>query len=841
MQLTIPELSLVVLVGASGSGKSTFARRHFRPTEVLSSDVYRGFVSDDENDQSATNDAFEALHYMAGKRLARGNLVVVDATNVQPEARKPLIALARQYHCVPVAIVFNLPEQLCHQRNEGRPDRAFGPHVVRGQTRSMRRSLGSLRREGFRRVHVLSAPEEIEGVEIVRERLREDLRVLSGSFDVIGDIHGCHDELVALLEALGYQRGEETWSHSEGRKAVFVGDLVDRGPGIPDVLALVMGMVQHGTALCVEGNHESKLVRKLRGHNVQISHGLAQSLAQIDERPEPFKQEITRFLEGLPSHYVVDGGKLVVAHAGLKQEMHGRTSRAVRAFALYGETTGETDEFGLPVRLNWAGDYRGSATVVYGHTPVAEAEWQNNTINIDTGCVFGGRLTALRYPEKELVSIAAAREYYAPARPLTPVKPETRPDDLLDLEDVLGKRIVETRLHGKITIMEEQASAALEVMSRFAADPRWLVYLPPTMSPTETTAEPDLLEHPAEAFAYFRAEGVPRVVCEQKHMGSRGVLVVCRDDAVAKQRFGMESPNGGVCYTRTGRPFFPEQAVEREVLERVRAALGHVGFWERFETDWVCLDAEVMPWSAKAQELLQQQYAAVGSAARGSLAAAVAALEQARKSGVDIGDLLPRFTDRLSMVERYVDAYGHYCWPVASVADLRIAPFHVLATEGHVHADRDHLWHMTTLAELCAADGSLLLATPYREVDVTDEASQADAVTWWQKLTSKGGEGMVVKPLDFTVHGPRGLVQPAVKVRGREYLRIIYGPEYTAPENLTQLRRRAVGRKRALASREFALGIEALERFVRREPLYRVHECIFAVLALESEPVDPRL
>jgi protein phosphatase len=556
----------------------------------------------------------------------------------------------------------------------------------------------------------------------------------------------------------------------------------------------------------------------------------------------------------------------------------------VQAFALYGETTGETDEFGLPVRANWASDYRGPALVVYGHTPVPEPEWQNGTINVDTGCVFGGRLTALRYPEKELVSVPAARVYYEPARPLAAASAAPgeapRMDDLLDLQDVLGKRIIETRLHGKITIREEQASAALEVMSRFAIDPRWLVYLPPTMSPTETSLEPDLLEHPAQAFAYYRAEGVPRVVCEEKHMGSRAVAIVCREPEVAMRRFHAKAPSGGVCYTRTGRPFFDDAVVEAEVLTRLRGALEQADLWQRLDTDWICLDAEIMPWSAKAQALLRQQYAAVGAAARGGLQAAVAALERAadratevagsgqavdRTSetaapgravdrgsdiaarghaadrGSDIAALRDLYAGRLAMAEQYIAAYRRYCWSVESVADLRIAPFHLLASEGAVHADRDHVWHMEMLAEVCAADPALLVATPFRVVDVTDAASEADAIRWWEELTGRGGEGMVVKPLDFTVRGARGLVQPAVKCRGREYLRIIYGPEYTAPDNLAQLRSRAVGRKRALASREFALGIESLERFVRREPLYRVHECVFGVLALESEPVDPRL
>lgn len=324
-------------------------------------------------------------------------------------------------------------------------------------------------------------------------------------------------------------------------------------------------------------------------------------------------------------------------------------------------------------------------------------------------------------------------------------------------------------------------------------------------------------------------------------MGSRAVAVVCRDPDVAKRRFRVDSASAGACYTRTGRPFFDDAGLELAVLERLRLAVDRSGLWDRLRSDWVCLDAEIMPWSAKAQELLRRQYAAVGSAARGALPPAVAALDRAADRGIDVADLPRRFADRLTMAEQYVDAYRRYCWPVAGIADLRIAPFHLLASEGAVHADKDHVWHMETLSEMCRIDPELLLATPHRLVDVTHAGSEAAAVEWWQELTGGGGEGMVVKPLDFTVKGRRGLVQPAIKCRGREYLRIIYGPEYTAPENLAQLRHRSVGRKRALASREFALGIEALERFVREEPLYRVHECVFGVLAFESEPVDPRL
>jgi len=851
--VTIPELALVVLIGPSGCGKSTFARKHFRATEVLSSDYCRGLVSDDENNQAATMDAFEVLHFIARKRLAAGKLTVVDATNVQPEARKPLVELAREFHCLPVAIVLNLPEKICHERNKGRSDREFGPHVIRQQTQQLRRSMRGLEREGFRHVFTLETPEEIEAVTIERQPLWNNLRHEHGPFDIIGDIHGCYDELLELLGKLGYGlnsgRDDSTVvTPPSGRKAVFLGDLVDRGPKIPEVLKLVMGMVESGNALCVPGNHDMKLMRKLKGRNVQVTHGLANSLEQLEKETEEFRNKVAAFVDDLVSHYVLDDGKLVVAHAGMKEEMQGRGSGAVREFALFGETTGESDEFGLPIRYDWASEYRGKAMVVYGHTPVPDPEWLNRTMNIDTGCVFGGKLTALRYPERELISVPAHATYAVPARPFINLDAQAPKlstqqalDDVLDMEDVLGKRIISTRLYHNVTIREENGIAALEVMSRFAANPKWLIYLPPTMSPTETSQEAGLLEHPAEAFAYYRHEGIPTVICEEKHMGSRAIVIVCRDEDVARQRFGVVNEGIGIVYTRTGRRFFDKAEVEQEFLKRVHAALTSAKFWDEFKTGWFCFDCELMPWSAKAQELLKQQYAAVGSAAKEALGESVDTLRKAVGRGLDLNELLDRTVQRELMASEFIEAYRRYCWVVESINDLKLAPFHILANEGRVHTNQPHTWHMETLARFCAADPKLLLATPYKIVDVTIAKSQTAGIEWWNEMTGRGGEGMVIKPLDFISKGSRGIVQPAVKCRGREYLRIIYGPEYTAIENLERLKTRAVGAKRSLALREFALGIEALERFVREEPLRRVHECVFGVLALESEPVDPRL
>ncbi|MFG2775356.1 polynucleotide kinase-phosphatase [Streptomyces sp. NPDC048350] len=847
-RLPVTDLSLVVLIGASGSGKSTFARRHFKPTEVISSDFCRGLVADDENDQSASRDAFDVLHYIAGKRLEAGRLTVVDATNVQQEARRQLVQLARQYDVLPIAIVLDLPEEVCQARNAARPDRADMPrHVIQRHRRELRRSLRGLEREGFRKVHVLRSVEEVEAAEVVLEKRFNDLRHLTGPFDIIGDIHGCRSELETLLARLGYVDGH----HPEGRTAVFVGDLVDRGPDSPGVLRRVMGMVAAGDALCVPGNHENKLGRWLKGRKVQETHGLAETIEQLGQESEEFRAEVGAFIDGLVSHYVLDEGKLVVCHAGLPEKYHGRTSGRVRSHALYGDTTGETDEFGLPVRYPWTEEYRGRATVVYGHTPVPNTSWVNNTICLDTGAVFGGRMTALRWPERELVDVPAEKVWYEPARPLATEAPGGHEGRPLDLADVHGRRIVETRQMGNVSVREENAAAALEVMSRFAVDPRLLAYLPPTMAPTATSKEDGYLEHPAEAFAQYRADGVERVVCEEKHMGSRAVALVCRDEESARERFGVTGVTGAL-HTRTGRPFFDDPEVTEQVLERLRSAVTAAGLWDELAAsdsasgagDWLLLDGELMPWSLKSAGLLRSQYAAVGAASGAVFPGALGALEQAVARGVSgVDALLAKQRERAADAEAFTEAYRRYCWPTQGLEGVRFAPFQILAARGRSLAAVPHDEQLGWLDRMTDSDPTgLLQATRRLVVDTGDEASVRAGVDWWLEMTAAGGEGMVVKPLAAFVRGSGGrLVQPGVKVRGREYLRIIYGPEYTRPENLERLRNRFLGHKRSLALREYALGLEALDRLAGGEPLWRVHEAVFAVLALESEPVDPRL
>ena len=859
----IPDFALVCLIGPSGAGKSTLAAAHFLDTEVVSSDRCRARVADDETAMDANEEAFELLQATVAIRLRRRRLTVVDATSVRREDRASLVALARLHHALPVALVLDVDPRLCAERNANRAGRPDGEGVPRRHSQALRRGLKGLGKEGFRAVRVLRTPEDIAALEIVREPLYTDQRDAHGPFDIVGDVHGCLEELAELLERLGYRiepyvpfdAGAEAGGerpivarHPEGRQVIFVGDIADRGPRNVDCWRLVMGMCEAGSARAVVGNHDYKLNGWLRGRKVTLAHGLDLTVAELERASAGFRERLSAFVYDLRSHLWLDGGALVVAHAGLKAEMHGRGSAAVRAFAMYGETNGEVDEFGLPVRLDWAREYRGEAAVVYGHVPAPDAEWLGDTLCVDTGCVFGNRLTALRWPEREIVSVAAREQYAVPARSLESARgPTARADHerLLYFDDYARRLRIETRLGHAVTVPEENVLAALEATSRFALDPRWLIYLPPTMAAPPTAPEGPCLEHPEQALGFYTKRGVTDLVVEEKHMGSRALLVVCRDAAAAHARFGTDEGRVGTVYSRRGRAFFDDAALEAALVGRVGEAIGRAGLWEELGTDWLLLDAELMPWSAKAQGLLDVQYLPTAAGAEASAEALLASLDAVRPESLEgadealatlRADALAR-RDNARAMRRTI---AGYCHDVHGIDDYRLAPFHLLAAEGRVFTDRPHAWHMETIARI-ASDDPVLQPTGWRAVDA-GEADAREAVTeWWTAHTEAGGEGLVIKPARFTVHGSKGLVQPAVKVRGRDYLRLIYGPDYDLADNLERLRERATGRKASLAEREFRLGHEGLCRFVERRPLREVHECVLGVLALESEAVDPRL
>ncbi len=422
--LAIPSPSLVVMIGVAGSGKTTFCRRHFKPPQIVSSDDARALIALDASDQSVTPAAFALAHARTEERLRRGLLTVFDATSITPAARRALLSLAGRHHLPAVACLLDLPIERCIAQDRARPDRRVGRAVIVRQSQALAASLPGLGREGFAQVHRIGSEDAAARAGVAMVPLPCDLRHEQGPFDFIGDVHGCARELTELLRRLGYARrsARTPFRHPEGRRAVLLGDLVDRGPRIIEAVRIAMRMVDDGAAFCVPGNHEETLLRCLDGEPVKRSPGILRSLQQIEALPKArrarFVEELRQFVAALPPHLVLDRGRLAAAHAGLKAEHVGRDSAEARRFALRGETTGEVDHYGLPVRVHWAAAYRGRALVVYGHTPVTAPEWIHNTVNIDTGCVYGGRLTALRYPEQTLVSVRAARPYYQPRRAL---------------------------------------------------------------------------------------------------------------------------------------------------------------------------------------------------------------------------------------------------------------------------------------------------------------------------------------------------------------------------------------------------------------------------------------
>jgi len=422
--LAVPSPSLVLMVGPAGSGKTTFCRRNFPAASVISSDDCRAAIAGDPADQSATPAAFALAHERLEARLRRRRLAVLDATSLTPHARAAALDLAARHHLPAVAIVLDVPPEVCARHDAARPDRRrVGRRVIEEHARELRRALDALPGEGFRAIHHLRGAPPPAGLRVTIEPLPCDRSADSGPFDIIGDVHGCLRELRLLLERLGYRRPtpRAPYAHPRDRRAVFLGDLVDRGPRIVETARLAMAMAAAGSALCVPGNHDAELASILRGEapDAAPGPGTARSLEQIEAAARAgrvFTAAFPEFVGSLPAHLLLDGGRLAVAHAGLRAEYIGRDSQVVRRFALFGENTGGLDRYGLPVRVNWARGYAGRTFVVYGHTPVPRPETIGNTMNIDTGCVYGGALTALRWPERRTVAVRAPRIYYRSPR-----------------------------------------------------------------------------------------------------------------------------------------------------------------------------------------------------------------------------------------------------------------------------------------------------------------------------------------------------------------------------------------------------------------------------------------
>lgn len=864
MQIQLPYAGIVLLVGPSNSGKSTWLKQliedeTIRPSEVVSSDDYRKLVGDvehidwkghppDEADtlyeayQDISTEAFALMTSLIEARARLNKLTIIDATHLYASDRKRYIELARQLHQPVYALVLDVEQHILLERDQQR-DFPRGGRRVKQQVQVFNREKRSMKREGFDQVYIIANVDEVDLTRQMNNRLHLST---DDGIDVIGDIHGCFDEFIELLERLGYIQNEEgLYVHPEGRTFLSLGDIMSRGPKSLDTILFFIRHVEAGVAKMIDSNHGWKVLRWLEGRNVTMKHGdelFVEELHAFEEEngaelTEALKSSMKRLLKSAPSHYVLtkhDVPTAVCVHAGIRDEFIGKSSREISDFCRYGDNDG-FDDAGKPIRKDWTVHHRSNKLIIWGHDPRPRPLRLNQTINIDQGVVFGGRLTAFRYPEQTIVQVEAKQDYaQVDDNPLAML--EAKRLNPPNIGKFMNGYTVETEAIGSVKVSKETALPSIDLVSHHTVPLEELVYIPPTMSPTpKPAAEEGYLEHPNEAIDYYRELGITRLIAEKKHMGSRAILLLFKNEDAAEQAIGRRTK--GIIYTRSGRRFF-ESEQELEVVTRLHQSLTSNDYFTSHQTEFVLLDAEILPWNLKARELIRNQYAHVAEQALLDRAQLKRSLESAVNRVDGVREWYTEVSQKLEQAETFKQAYQTYCWDVKDINAIKIAPFHVLAHSEETFFDKTHEWHMTMNQRFSEMD-ELFLATDYRIIE--DAETAIDVIEWWKSMTEDGHEGIVIKPERFLTQVEGKLIQPAIKVRGRKYLSIIYGMDYLEPENLKRLKKRNVSKKQKLALREFALGIEGVKRFVERDSLERYHECVLATLAMEAEPVDPRL
>jgi polynucleotide kinase-phosphatase len=865
MEVVLPYAGIVLLVGPSNSGKSTLLKRllaneQLLSSEVVSSDDFRVLVSDiefidwkqrptDEADalydqyQKISEEAFALMDSLVETRCKLNKLTIVDATHLHPDDRKRYISIARNNHVPIVAIILDVDQDILLERDELR-DNPRGKRRIKQQYQVFKREKRFIKKEGYHATYFVQNTDEIE----LKRHHKNPIEIdVDKGIDIIGDIHGCFDEMIEILEKLGYEQNHENYYiHPEGRKFLSLGDVMSRGPKSLESMQFFLRHVNNGLAYMIDSNHGWKIARWLDGRKVTLNHGdefVKEELKKFQEQYgeertiEIIKKELKKFLLDAPSHYVLTRNgvpTLVCTHAGIKDEFIGKQSYDVSDFCRYGDTDG-FDDTGKPIRKDWSIHHKTSTLIIWGHDPKPKPLIINNTINIDQGVVFGGELTAFRYPEKEFVSVIAKKDYSdGDSNPLKELeKKRLNPPNIAKF--INGYSVL-TEDVGEISIPKEYAIPSIDTVSHFTVPIEELIYIPPTMCPTPLpSALDDYLEHPKEVIEYYRSMGVERMVAEKKHMGSRGILLLFKDKDSALKYVGRETL--GIVYTRTGRKFFQDQ-VENDIVQKLNDGLIRHEYFQKYGTDYVLLDAEIMPWNLKAKELISSQYAHVSENAILDRTIIRSKLEKAIHHNKDLESWLTEYDDKLSNALVFKEVFQKYCWDIEDINQIQIAPFHVLAHSNETFFDKPHTWHMEMNRDF-AKMVNLFVETEFMVVH--DSSSEEAVINWWESITSDGHEGIVIKPETFISKSNGKLIQPAIKVRGRKYLNIIYGMDYLLPENLNRLKKRNVSKKQKLALKEFSLGVEGIRRFVSGESIERVHECVLGTLAMESDPVDPRL
>lgn len=880
--ITLKDNELVIFCGPSSAGKSHFAHAHFAPTQCVSSDAFRLMIGDEDetlvipeklpndgdygridkiryrNYQELSQDAFDLLKATIAKRAKHNRLTVVDATSLYMDDIESYAAIAKKHH-IPISIVFfNIPIDTVLAFDEKRAN-PRGVTRIKKQHRLMKNLLGKkkrLQKLGIREIYELKTTDDV-CVEIQRDK---PVISLENGVDIVGDGHGLLQTRLDLLTKAGYQLGEDgLFRHPQGRKIIYLNDETSRG-SLPDTripygetpsIAMLIQMkrhVQEGLAYAVDSNHNYKIWRWLEGRNVTMNHGdevVVEEFAQFErthgtEKTQALKAELAIFLKELPTHLIVeDRGveRVVVTHAGIQDDMIGKFSPVIRDYCRFGPTDG-FDQTGKPKRLNWTKDHKNGQLIVWGHEPHHEVAIHNDTINVDTGGFCGHYLTMLRYPEMDVIQEKVPQSFVADDdNPIA--KQQAKRFDFPVLGHYQKGFEVQTAF-GTIKANQHLVEAAIEFASTRMAPLEEVIYVPPTMSPTpKTSSLADYLEHPHEAFQYYKERGVEQVLLEKKHMGSRAYITLFRNKEVGMHYYNR--PSLGSILSRNSAKFFKKEE-EQIVLEKLRDDLQ--SYFNEHQTDMIVLDAEILPWNLKAKGLIANQYDLTANAAIHARKTHVERLQEFQTTrGVDVAEELTRAKEKLANAEQFHQAFTYYCWDndVRKLEGVQIAPFHVLAFDHTSHFDKSHVWHMEQATKLSTLS-DLIIPTEHRLVDLSDEEAIAAATQWWVEVTELGHEGLVMKPFDFVARDQQNqLIQPAIKIRGRKYLRIIYGMDYLEEANLATLKKRSTSRKMKNALQEFTLSMESITRFIEKKSIARIHECILAALSYENEKVDPRL
>ncbi|MGN7478564.1 AAA family ATPase [Solibacillus silvestris] len=859
MQFKLPNGAIVLLIGPSNSGKTTLLQSlvdsgQLLESEIISSDYYRKLVADvdfidisaiskDDEDivyeeyQRITEQAFNALHTIVEARAKLNKVSIIDATNLRGFERAKYFEIAKRHHVPVLALILTTPKEQLLARDRLR-DHPRGNKRVLQQFNTLKYELKAIKKEPFAKVYKV----DDEEVEIIRDSNEFYLETENG-FDIIGDIHGCYDEMIVLLKELGYEQRGDVYVHPAGRRLISVGDIMSRGPKSIETMKFWLNQIEAGLSYMTDSNHGWKIARWLEGKNVSLNHGdelVEQEFTEYakvhgEETAKALKERFANMLLKAPSHYILTRNNItqaVVTHAGIKDHYIGKESKRISDFCRYGDTQ-QTDSSSKTVRGDWFTQHKTSELIIWGHDVKILPFKANRTINIDQGAVFGGELTAFQYPEQTFKSVKAFANYAGTEdNPILEAKNKRFSPP--NVAQFIKGFAVHTTSGDQITIPKEKALAAMDTFSHHTLPLEQVIYIPPTMSPTpQTSALPDYLEHPAEAFHYYKKNGIQKMIAEKKHMGSRAVIFIAKNRAVAKEFINSDSL--GYITTRTGRAFF-EHTQQEKMVEKIHAELAAKNYFEQFKTNFVLMDAEILPWNLKAHRLIDQQYETVAENAimdRYKLIEKFKATEH-----VDVTSWLEEYTQKYKNAARFDAVFKNYCWPTNELSGIQIAPFHILAHSSSTNFHQPHSWHMQMNAHL-AKDSELFIATEYRLIE--SEKDEQEVMNWWQDMTENGHEGIVIKPLDFLAYYKGKLLQPAIKVRGREYLRIIYGMDYTNEAFMKKLKQRNPSRKMKNALLEFKLGLEGISRFVSLESSTRVHECALATLALESDTIDPRL